>query len=111
MSKNNEYVVSIINAAIVNIGEQAVLTIKDNITDNTDINTYISEISVLPHTELIIQLLDALNDEGKYLVLSSMVNHLRYPNPHTHFFSQTLLNIFYVILSIYTSLFQFSQLL
>ncbi|KAJ1496851.1 CCR4-NOT transcription complex subunit 1 [Coelomomyces lativittatus] len=39
-------------------------------------------------------LLMYLNAEGRYHVLSALVNHLRYPNAHTKYFASILLNLF-----------------
>ena len=35
-----------------------------------------------------------LDKEGRYLLMTSMVNHLRYPNSHTHYLSSVLLWLF-----------------
>lgn len=35
-----------------------------------------------------------LDMEGRYLLLSNIVNHIRYPNSHTHYFSCLILFIF-----------------
>ncbi|PKS07838.1 hypothetical protein jhhlp_006446, partial [Lomentospora prolificans] len=35
-----------------------------------------------------------LNPEGRYYLISAMVNQLRFPNAHTHYFGQLLLDIF-----------------
>lgn len=35
-----------------------------------------------------------LDMEGRYLLFSSLANHLRYPNAHTHYFSRVLLFLF-----------------
>lgn len=40
------------------------------------------------------QILHELDAEGRYLVLSAMANHLRYPNAHTYFFSSAFLYLF-----------------
>jgi CCR4-NOT transcription complex subunit 1 len=39
-------------------------------------------------------LADELDSEGRYWYLSSLANHLRYPNSHTHYFSCVILYLF-----------------
>lgn len=46
---------------------------------------------VMECIELLLRQLDA---EGRYYVFCSMVNHLRFPNSHTFYFSQVLLHFF-----------------
>lgn len=41
-------------------------------------------------------LLGLLDNEGKYLVVSNIVNHLRYPNSHTLYFSSLCLSLFLI---------------
>jgi CCR4-NOT transcription complex subunit 1 len=40
------------------------------------------------------QFINLLDSEGRYFLLNTMVNQLRYPNNHTHYFSCVILNIF-----------------
>lgn len=40
------------------------------------------------------QLTAELDSEGRYLLLNSLANQLRYPNSHTHYFSCVLLLLF-----------------
>ena len=40
------------------------------------------------------QLLDAYGPKQRYSFLSALANQLRYPNSHTHFFSQVFLYLF-----------------
>lgn len=41
-----------------------------------------------------VQLLRALGAEGKYCLVSSLVDHVRYHSPHTHLFSLAVLSVF-----------------
>ncbi|CXI46907.1 CCR4-NOT transcription complex subunit 1, putative [Plasmodium berghei] len=52
------------------------------------------ELHQHPALEIILYLIYKLDMEGKYYLLASITNHLRYPNSHTHFFSSLLLWIF-----------------
>jgi len=47
-----------------------------------------------PPLEVFTYLACNLDYEGRYYFCSSMANHLRYPNSHTHYFSCTLLHLF-----------------
>ncbi|ORX59649.1 Not1-domain-containing protein [Hesseltinella vesiculosa] len=47
-----------------------------------------------PALQLYTSLIQQLSSNGSYLLLSAMADHLRYPNSHTHFFSQALLTLF-----------------
>ncbi|KAI7857086.1 CCR4-Not complex component, Not1-domain-containing protein [Circinella umbellata] len=40
------------------------------------------------------RLLTEMSSEGRYILLNSVADHLRYPNSHTCFFSKTLLHLF-----------------
>merc|ERR1719158_1822910 len=44
--------------------------------------------------EMFQQLVCEMDAEGRYLVLNAIVNQLRYPNSHTHYFSCVLLFLF-----------------
>ncbi|KAI0028354.1 Not1-domain-containing protein [Vararia minispora EC-137] len=47
-----------------------------------------------PGVALLKQLATELDPEGQYLVLNSMMLHLRYPNAHTHWFISLFLHLF-----------------
>jgi CCR4-NOT transcription complex subunit 1 len=47
-----------------------------------------------PHAQLLQTLTRALPSTQRYELIGAMVNQLRYPNSHTHYFSYTLLDIF-----------------
>jgi len=51
-------------------------------------------ISASPEAALLNLLVHELNPEARYYFLISIVNQLRFPNAHTHYFSQALLEIF-----------------
>lgn len=51
-------------------------------------------VSASPDAALLNMLVHELNPEAKYYFLDSIVNQLRYPSSHTHYFSQALLEIF-----------------
>eukprot|EP00834_Sanchytrium_tribonematis_P001600 NODE_40_length_35084_cov_0.543519.p24 type:complete len:128 gc:universal NODE_40_length_35084_cov_0.543519:27904-28287(+) len=46
------------------------------------------------HFEFIKTILVNLDSQGRYLVISFMANHLRYPNAHSFFFNRLLLTCF-----------------
>ncbi|MBE3048421.1 hypothetical protein IMZ48_39135, partial [Candidatus Bathyarchaeota archaeon] len=45
-------------------------------------------------SKILALLVRELNPEGRYYLMSAMVNQLRFPNPHTNYFSHLLLDIF-----------------
>lgn len=47
-----------------------------------------------PDSALLTMLIHELNSEARYCFLNSMSNHLRFPNAHTLYFSQALLDLF-----------------
>lgn len=47
-----------------------------------------------PSLEIFMHLAHHFDYEGRYLFLSAIANHLRYPNTHTHYFSCVLLYLF-----------------
>lgn len=51
-------------------------------------------VQASPDAALLKMLVHELSPEAKYYFINSMVNQLRYPNAHTHYFSQALLEVF-----------------
>ncbi|CBZ51231.1 hypothetical protein NCLIV_042980 [Neospora caninum Liverpool] len=47
-----------------------------------------------PSLEILLYMAKELDMEGRYLLMSAIANHLRYPNAHTHYFSCVLLWLF-----------------
>lgn len=47
-----------------------------------------------PDSALLTMLIHELSSEARYYFLNSMTNHLRFPNAHTLYFSQALLDVF-----------------
>ncbi|ESS33895.1 CCR4-Not complex component, Not1 protein [Toxoplasma gondii VEG] len=47
-----------------------------------------------PSLEILLYMSKELDMEGRYLLMSALANHLRYPNAHTHYFSCVLLWLF-----------------
>jgi CCR4-NOT transcription complex subunit 1 len=51
-------------------------------------------VQASPDTALVSMLVHELHPEARYFFLNSMVNQLRFPNAHTHYFSQAVLEVF-----------------
>jgi len=51
-------------------------------------------IQASPDAALLTMLIHELSPEARYYFLSDIVNQLRFPNSHTHYFSQALLEVF-----------------
>lgn len=47
-----------------------------------------------PSLDILLYMSKELDMEGRYLLMSAIANHLRYPNAHTHYFSCVLLWLF-----------------
>ncbi|PFH31998.1 hypothetical protein BESB_019390 [Besnoitia besnoiti] len=47
-----------------------------------------------PSLDILLYMSKELDMEGRYLLMSAVANHLRYPNAHTHYFSCVLLWLF-----------------
>ncbi|XP_050425870.1 CCR4-NOT transcription complex subunit 1-like [Adelges cooleyi] len=83
------YNLSLLNAIVLYVGTQAIQHIRSKgQVPNT------STIAHSAHMDIFQNLSVDLDNEGRYLFLNSMVNHLRFPNSHTHYFSCTLLLLF-----------------
>ncbi|EHL03154.1 putative General negative regulator of transcription subunit 1 [Glarea lozoyensis 74030] len=76
----------LIEALIIHVGMQAIAKAEAKDAPTFAINT--------SDTALFKMLVHELQPEARYYFLSSMVDQLRYPNSHTHYFSQALLNLF-----------------
>ncbi|RDL41824.1 uncharacterized protein BP5553_01803 [Venustampulla echinocandica] len=53
-----------------------------------------SYVPASPDAALISMLVHELRPEARYYLLSSLIDQLRFPNAHTHYFSQALLEVF-----------------
>lgn len=82
-----EYNVPLINSLVLYVGGQGIAKLKSSSTPPTDL-----------HQNACMDVFDALatqlDAEGRYYFLNAIVNQLRYPNSHTHYFSCILLNLF-----------------
>jgi CCR4-NOT transcription complex subunit 1 len=76
----------LIEALTIHVGMQAIA--KAEMKDAPTFATTTAD------TALLKMLVHELQPEARYYLLSSIVDQLRYPNSHTHYFSQALLNLF-----------------
>jgi CCR4-NOT transcription complex subunit 1 len=86
-SATGTYNLSLITSLVVYIGSVAIQQVQVGKislqTDSPSMDIYRHLVS------------GALDAEGRYIVLNTMANQLRYPNSHTNFFSFVLLNLFF----------------
>ncbi|KAF2458071.1 CCR4-Not complex component, Not1-domain-containing protein [Lineolata rhizophorae] len=75
----------LLNALVLYIGTDAL---------NAPTSTNATFVKSSPHAKLLEGLSKGLRPEGRYHFISAIVNQLRYPNSHTHYFSYALLHIF-----------------
>lgn len=79
---NPEY--TLLHAIVMYVGQAAVTVTNNGPSFNPD----------SPQACLMSKLAKELHPEARYHFLSAIVNQLRYPNSHTHFFSYALLHLF-----------------
>mmetsp|Transcript_114482 Transcript_114482/g.262649 ORF Transcript_114482/g.262649 Transcript_114482/m.262649 type:complete len:441 (-) Transcript_114482:59-1381(-) len=79
-----KYDVSLMNALPLYLGIQIWQTNKQGV----------NMLHSQPPLTILAHLAQNLDSEGRYLFLSALANHLRYPNAHTHCFSCALLFLF-----------------
>src|SRR5205814_5517657 len=76
----------LINAVVLYIGMNAIISVG-----HKGGPTFVTTSS---QAQFFYKLVRNLQPEARYYFLSSMVNQLRYPNSHTHYFSYALLFLF-----------------
>lgn len=76
----------LVEALVIYVGIHSIARATQNVTP-----TFVSSS---PDAALLTMLIHELRPEARYFLLSSMVDQLRYPNTHTHYFSQALLEVF-----------------
>lgn len=79
------YNLPVLNALVLYLGVQGVLQTQGN--PPVPIESTISY-------DMLKSVAEQLDSEGRFHLLSSMANHLRFPNAHTRFFSQLMLLLF-----------------
>ncbi|KAK2880105.1 hypothetical protein FQN49_000552, partial [Arthroderma sp. PD_2] len=74
--------------------EALVLYIGQSAVSSTNQKNGAATFNNSPALGLLEKLVNTLRPEARYYLLSAIVNQLRYPNSHTHFFSFAILHIF-----------------
>jgi len=74
--------------------QSIVLYLAQTAISSADAKSRIFFNSASPQASLMSKLAKELHPEVRYLFLNAVVNQLRYPNSHTHFFSYALLHLF-----------------
>ena len=87
-SAGTRYNVPLINSLVLYLGSHAIAQNQPKQGGPSP------SISRTPSMELFQQLVQELDLEGTYFVLTAIANQLRYPNNHTHYFSYVLLTLF-----------------
>ncbi|CAD7952837.1 unnamed protein product [Amoebophrya sp. A25] len=83
LRRGTKYDTALINVLVLYVGLQNLVVVDPSGTSH-------------PSLEIFLYLVHQADDEGRYLILSMVANHLRFPNKHTHYFSRTLLYLFIV---------------
>jgi CCR4-NOT transcription complex subunit 1 len=71
------YVVPLLNAVVLYVGQTAV-----------------QARSMQAFVPVFLRFAEELDEEGRFLLIAAMANHIRYPNAHTSFFALALLHLF-----------------
>ncbi|KAJ3184471.1 hypothetical protein HDU85_001776 [Gaertneriomyces sp. JEL0708] len=82
------YNIPAMNALVLYVGVQAIAQ------NQVKASQALAPITHSAPLDIFQQLANDLDHEGRYLFLSAIVNQLRYPNSHTHYFSCVLLYLF-----------------
>ncbi|KAL8007311.1 putative CCR4-Not complex component, Not1, MIF4G-like domain superfamily [Plasmopara halstedii] len=99
-----KYALPALNALVLYLGKEGIADMTNcGLTPTTALKTSSGSESVANPTDKFEQtaamdvfryLADELDAEGRYWYFSSLVNHLRFPNSHTHYFSCVILYLF-----------------
>ncbi|CAG8961261.1 hypothetical protein HYFRA_00013317 [Hymenoscyphus fraxineus] len=76
----------LVEAIVIYVGIQSIARATQNVAPTF--------VSGSPDAALLTMLVHELHPEARYYLLSSIADQLRFPNTHTHYFSQALLEVF-----------------
>ncbi|RHY39810.1 hypothetical protein DYB34_008654 [Aphanomyces astaci] len=82
---HSKYAVPALNAVVLYLGKEAIADMANEVTHKFEQSASMDVFRFLA---------EEFDMEGRYLYLSAMANHLRYPNSDTHYFSCVLLYLF-----------------
>uniref|UniRef100_K3W9T3 CCR4-Not complex component Not1 C-terminal domain-containing protein n=1 Tax=Globisporangium ultimum (strain ATCC 200006 / CBS 805.95 / DAOM BR144) TaxID=431595 RepID=K3W9T3_GLOUD len=94
-----KYFVPALNALVLYLGKEAIVdmasasSVATNPADAAKSGTSV-KFEQSASMDIFRFLADELDAEGRYWYFSSLANHLRYPNSHTHYFSCVILYLF-----------------
>lgn len=91
-----KFYVPALNALVLYLGKEAIADMATSTAAGTDNKHGTATIKFEQSASMDVFrfLADELDAEGRYWYFSSLVNHLRYPNSHTHYFSCVILYLF-----------------
>ncbi|XP_074382310.1 uncharacterized protein LOC141724188 isoform X2 [Apium graveolens] len=88
------YNVPLMNSLVLYVGVQAIQQLQARTSPNALGSGSLAAFHVSTALDIFQLLITELDTEGRYLFLNAVVNQLRYPNNHTHYFSFILLYLF-----------------
>jgi CCR4-NOT transcription complex subunit 1 len=88
-SQMSKYSISVMNAVVMYVGIRAIAAIHEK-GQRISLET----VAHTSYMDIFQNLAVSLCTEGRYLLFNAIVNQLRYPNAHTHYFGCTLLYLF-----------------
>mmetsp|Transcript_7036 Transcript_7036/g.14641 ORF Transcript_7036/g.14641 Transcript_7036/m.14641 type:complete len:811 (-) Transcript_7036:13-2445(-) len=77
---------SLANSLVIYVGMEAIASLQQSQPPSSPMRG--------AEVEIYLKLLDSYAPKNRYAFLSALANQLRYPNSHTHFFSQVMLYVF-----------------
>jgi CCR4-NOT transcription complex subunit 1 len=92
-----KFFVPALNALVLYLGKEAIVEMANSSSTPTDAaakNGTSVKFEQSASMDVFRFLADELDAEGRYWYFSSLANHLRYPNSHTHYFSCVILYLF-----------------
>lgn len=91
--EGTKYNVPLINSLVMYIGGKGIVKLQQAKNQNPKTTTA-DGVKDTPYMDVFVALVKLLDGEGRYYLLNAIVNQLRYPNNHTHYFSCVLLSLF-----------------
>jgi CCR4-NOT transcription complex subunit 1 len=86
------YNIQLINALVMYVGTLGIQAIRSKgLTPSLNTLTHSSHSA---HSDIFQSLIVDLDSQGRHIFLNAVINQLRYPNSHTHYFGCALLNLF-----------------
>jgi CCR4-NOT transcription complex subunit 1 len=96
LAAGTRYNVPLINSLVLTLGMDAIASLESSVqnSEQSIASVFHAHFSASPHADIFIALVRELPSEGRYHVLNSIANQLRFPNTHTHYFCALIKHLF-----------------